>query len=506
MHLEDPLINLSVSLFPRLFLNLWQKMRKRKGKIAEKNKSVKTKLSKAKIPTKSPKKTTKNVKTDESDDILKQSLFYGYEDEMLYLKTIINNLFDNCQASSLLVCGDCGVGKTTLIDACLSSYSVLSGEPDQKYGHLNVVQINLDGYLQGKNDLAALRQIGRRLNTFVNANQQVLIEDLDKSEAEQTKIAIDSIPKIMDQLRYLTEHFPNFRVIVVLENFEVFCRRQQTLLYNMLDLTQHGRSVLVIGITTRLDCIELLEKRVRSRMSQRIINLITPFKTIDSYRNYCHLQAKMLAMSNESLYGNIQCRMEQFENEISKSFAFNRSFDEVKRMIQEFSFVPVRTSDGEHGDNSSKSVGEQQQQQLPHCAKQNVPSTIFLHQDPKIVDLSNLTKNELVLLIVATRHLRNQNLCTFTCKQLFEWGTRVIQLKSIRFQSLIKSIYKMIELDLLIVSNENNGLKRLQLVKEGQLWITPFSKLLLNISDFQLNELIKSLGNKVPSYIKQLLN
>lgn len=446
-------------------------------------------VSSSKAKNKSKRKTPTLSKIEEVDEV---NLFYGYETEMKRVKSVIDNLFASGQAGSLLVYGDSGTGKTTLVEACLASYPVLAGDPDPTFGHLTVVLIKLDGYLQGKNDLATIRLIGRRLNAFVAGD---IPDDSGDPTGQLCKVS-DSILKIMEQFKLVTERYPNFRLILILENFEVFCKRQQTLLYNMLDHTQHGRSVLVIGLTTRLDCMELLEKRVRSRLSQRAIHLTTPFKSLDSYRKFCHLQAKMIGKRNAILYGNIQCRVADFERQIEKNFSFNRSFDEINRMIAEFSF-PLAPSSGNTGH--TEPVESEQ--------KQNVPtSSIFLHQDPKIVDLFNLTKNELILLILATKHLRGQCVASFTCKQLHEWGMRVVSLRNTRFHSVCKSIYKMIELDLLILDNATNTAMRNRSKTQGQVWITPHTTLQLNISEFQLAELIKSLGNKVPSYIKQLLN
>jgi hypothetical protein len=62
-------------------------------------------------------------------------------------------------------------------------------------------------------------------------------------------------------------------VFVVLDHFEVFASRQrQTLLYNLFDVTQSAVFQLcVVGVTARLDVMESMEKRLRSRFSQRHI-------------------------------------------------------------------------------------------------------------------------------------------------------------------------------------------------------------------------------------------
>ena len=70
----------------------------------------------------------------------------------------------------------------------------------------------------------------------------------------------------------------NVPVFILLHDFDLFARRaKQTLLYNLFDITQSPKyQVCVIGTTTRLDATELLEKRLRSRFSQRQILLGLP--------------------------------------------------------------------------------------------------------------------------------------------------------------------------------------------------------------------------------------
>lgn len=64
-------------------------------------------------------------------------------------------------------------------------------------------------------------------------------------------------------------------MVFVLDDFDGFARRsKQTLLYNLLDALQASRvRAAVVGVTARVDCVELLEKRVRSRFSHRLLSV-----------------------------------------------------------------------------------------------------------------------------------------------------------------------------------------------------------------------------------------
>lgn len=75
-------------------------------------------------------------------------------------------------------------------------------------------------------------------------------------------------------------------VIFILDEVDLFCtHHNQTLLYNLFDTAQSkSASICVIGLTCRLDVIELLEKRVKSRFSHRQIFL---FPTVEHNIQIC---------------------------------------------------------------------------------------------------------------------------------------------------------------------------------------------------------------------------
>lgn len=64
-------------------------------------------------------------------------------------------------------------------------------------------------------------------------------------------------------------------VIFILEEFDLFTTHpRQTLLYNLFDIAQAKKApIVVLGLTTRIDVVESLEKRVKSRFSHRYVYL-----------------------------------------------------------------------------------------------------------------------------------------------------------------------------------------------------------------------------------------
>ena len=67
-------------------------------------------------------------------------------------------------------------------------------------------------------------------------------------------------------------------VIFILDEFDLFTTHpRQTLLYNLFDIAQARKApIAVLGLTARIDVVESLEKRVKSRFSHRYVHLSLP--------------------------------------------------------------------------------------------------------------------------------------------------------------------------------------------------------------------------------------
>lgn len=77
-------------------------------------------------------------------------------------------------------------------------------------------------------------------------------------------------------------------VLFVIDEFDMFAAHpRQTLLYNLFDIAQSRKApIAVLGCTTRLDVVETLEKRVKSRFSHRYVYLAPP-RSLLSYWQIC---------------------------------------------------------------------------------------------------------------------------------------------------------------------------------------------------------------------------
>jgi len=77
-------------------------------------------------------------------------------------------------------------------------------------------------------------------------------------------------------------------VVFIIDEFDLFATHaRQTLLYNLFDIAQAKKApIAVLGLTTRIDVVETLEKRVKSRFSHRYVYMSQP-KTLPAFWKLC---------------------------------------------------------------------------------------------------------------------------------------------------------------------------------------------------------------------------
>jgi origin recognition complex subunit 4 len=101
-------------------------------------------------------------------------------------------------------------------------------------------------------------------------------------------------PLFLSSYLYFSGSGANQSVIFVLDEFDLFAsHKNQSLLYNLLDISQSSHNpIAVVGLTCRLDVVELLEKRVKSRFSHRQL-LLFPHS---EFRDYVSLTRSLLSL------------------------------------------------------------------------------------------------------------------------------------------------------------------------------------------------------------------
>ncbi|KAJ8698437.1 origin recognition complex subunit 4, variant 2 [Pleurotus ostreatus] len=216
-----------------------------------------------------------DTRADEGDEDEEQP---RNETVMQQLDDLLKATVTRGEGNSCLLLGPRGSGKSRIVERCIANV------PQKP------IIIRLSGWTE-YNDRLAMREIAHQLfqqtGTAYNIDENdpdAAGEDspfLDTIETEQNRLLLpppSHLPALISTLPTLSRP-----TIVILDSFDLFALHpRQALLYCLLDTVQNcragsGRSALaVIGITSRLDTTNLLEKRVKSRFSGRTLRTAHP--------------------------------------------------------------------------------------------------------------------------------------------------------------------------------------------------------------------------------------
>ncbi|XP_038079372.1 origin recognition complex subunit 4-like isoform X1 [Patiria miniata] len=196
-------------------------------------------------------------------DIIEENL----KEQRQHLVDLINRCAVRGESNSAIVTGPHGSGKTMLVSSVLREI-----ESNPKVSK-NLLIIRLNGLLQ-TDDKIAIQEITRQLQL-----DNVVGDKVFGSFAENLAFLLEALKRGSDTAQ---------SVLFILEEFDLFAHhKNQTLLYNLFDICQSAQTpIAVIGVTRRLDVVELLEKRVKSRFSHRHIHVFNSL-AFPAYKEVC---------------------------------------------------------------------------------------------------------------------------------------------------------------------------------------------------------------------------
>ena len=197
------------------------------------------------------------------------------DEEYSKVSSLINQTVTAGESNSMLLLGSRGSGKTALVNR------IIQEQTAQNPNDFHVVRLN--GFVH-TDDKIALREIWRQLGREMELDTEQNISK-NYADALTTLLALLSHPVEMgrDEPGQITKS-----VIFVLDEFQLFAHHpRQTLLYNLFDIAQSRKApIAVIGLTTNIDVVEILEKRVKSRFSHRYVYLSLA-KSFHVYEQMC---------------------------------------------------------------------------------------------------------------------------------------------------------------------------------------------------------------------------
>lgn len=265
---------------------------------------------------------------------------YQLESEERQLYKVLESTVKYREGKSVLLVGPRAVGKTTMINNCLL-------ELQQKYdGQFLVIRIS--GLFE-HDDKSAVREIARQLDLMAD-NDEDDLEDGDDEyvhragfEKLSSNATMHAIMGILDRSRLeedskaTDEQIPLIFVIDEIDRYTTNAR--QTLLYNLFDIAQSssketGSTLTIIGVTTRTTVREQLEKRVKSRFSQRVIQ-ISKRRSVD---DFCECVRTMLSVEgdeswNQKVKDLLQTRGSQLRKMVVSNFYTVKDLNLVKNSL-----------------------------------------------------------------------------------------------------------------------------------------------------------------------------
>lgn len=203
----------------------------------------------------------------------------GLEPEYQKVHQLIEQTVSMGEGNSMLLLGSRGCGKTAIVESIISS---LRKEHSNDF---HVVRLN--GFLH-TDDRLALREMWRQLGREMNT----------EDDAAKVSSYADTMATLLALLSHPEELFgasgdPGSKtaaksIVILLDEFDLFVTHpRQTLLYNLFDIAQARKApIAVIGLTTKVDVTEMLEKRVKSRFSHRYTYVPLP-RSFETFSDIC---------------------------------------------------------------------------------------------------------------------------------------------------------------------------------------------------------------------------
>lgn len=206
------------------------------------------------------------------------------EKEYTTLHTLLSATITAGESNSLLLLGSRGSGKTLLIEQALLDLTRKHADD------FHIVRLN--GFFQ-TDDKLALREIWRQLGREMAVSEDETGEVSSYADTMASLLSLLSHPEEFDPVGDAMDideaaalgggggvataatTKSSKSVVFILDEFDLFTTHpRQTLLYNLFDIAQAKKApIAVLGCSTRMDVVDLLEKRVKSRFSHRWLHV-----------------------------------------------------------------------------------------------------------------------------------------------------------------------------------------------------------------------------------------
>ncbi|GAA6016073.1 hypothetical protein JCM10207_004433 [Rhodosporidiobolus poonsookiae] len=207
----------------------------------------------------------------------------GYDEWERPLRAALGEVVEKGMGNAVMLLGPRGVGKTMIIDRTLSILSYL-------FGPSAFATVRLSGLVH-TTDRLALRSIAMQLQQQGFGGGEFELDEGDYSSNSATMTTLlrllepssSTAPSAGSSSTSAEKSKP---LVLIVDEFDLFAQHpRQSFLYCLLDIVQGNRrrgGVAVVGVSSRVDCLSLLEKRVRSRCQSHVLQIM-PSSSLTSF-------------------------------------------------------------------------------------------------------------------------------------------------------------------------------------------------------------------------------
>ncbi|MCJ1341373.1 hypothetical protein MMC09_006669 [Bachmanniomyces sp. S44760] len=202
----------------------------------------------------------------------------GLDEEYHKVHQLVEQTIIAGEGNSMFVIGARGSAKTTLVDSVITQL---------KFDHQDAFHVvRLNGFIH-TDDKLALKGIWRQLGKEMDVQEESWAAPNSYADTLTSLLALLSHPEEM--LHANGDNSQTTKsVVFIIDEFDLFASHpRQTLLYNLFDVAQSRKApIAVLGLTTKVNILEHLEKRVKSRFSHRHVYLCLP-RSFAAFKDIC---------------------------------------------------------------------------------------------------------------------------------------------------------------------------------------------------------------------------
>ncbi|OZJ05676.1 hypothetical protein BZG36_01443 [Bifiguratus adelaidae] len=283
--------------------------------------------------------------------------------------------------------------------------------------HKEFIVIQLNGLAQ-TDDRQALKEISRQLKL-----------DQEMQQRQSTSFA-EALHFLLNALKVGSKE--SLPIIMILDEFDLFAEHsKQALLYNLFDIAQSNQNpIAVVGMTCRLDTMDMLEKRVKSRFSHRVVYVYPTMSFLDfsTLAKQSLLLPELPAITHDTYRSKFNEHVNQMFDHETFITMLRRIFDLTKdiRQFYRICYLPI-----------SKLSNAR-----PFLTVDDFyVSSLQQRSDPKTELLKGVSLLELCL-IIAMKKLIEQDIITFNFEMIYDEYKTFLEQALIRGQGVGMKLYK----------------------------------------------------------------